>query len=374
MHPSLLFAALSQRGVRFYTGVPDSLLKSFLAYLDDNRGALDHVIAANEGAAVALAAGHYLACRQPALVYMQNSGLGNAVNPLASLADPEVYGIPMLLLIGWRGEPDVPDEPQHRVQGKATPAMLNVLGIPFAVLDGHSGELDERIRIAIETAQERRGPYALLVRKGAFEAYEPRTSRASDLDLQREDAIRAVLEAMDARDVVVATTGKTSREVFELRAAQAQRHDSDFLTVGCMGHASQIALGVARGRPQRSVYCIDGDGAVLMHMGALAVIGTEAGANFRHVIINNGAHDSVGGQPTAGFRVDFCAMAKACGYKSALRAQTHEEIVESMTVLRGTEGPVLLEIRVRKGGRPDLGRPTLAPSETRERFMRFLEE
>ncbi len=369
--PAHLRGFLEKQGVGFYAGVPDSLLKEFLAHLADHATGR-HVIAANEGAAVGLAAGYYLATGRLALVYMQNSGLGNAVNPLVSLADPQVYEIPMILLIGWRGEPRVKDEPQHRRQGQVTPEMLRILGIPFVVLDSRASDTEELVAQACSAAFDRSGPSAILVRKGTFESYSPQNGRTSAYALNREKALELVLAEVSYQAVIVSTTGKISREVFEYRERLGQTHDSDFLIVGSMGHASQIALGVALAKPDRQVFCVDGDGAVLMHMGSLAIIGSEAPRNLLHIVFNNGAHDSVGGQPTVGFRVDFCAIARACGYRTVLCAQAPGEISCAVERLRSADGPAFLEIRVNKGARKDLGRPTIAPSQTKVRFMQFL--
>ena len=303
---------------------------------------------------------------------MQNSGLGNAVNPLVSLADPSVYGIPMLLLIGWRGEPGQQDEPQHVAQGAATPGLLNVLGIPHAVLGDEGATPEAGVARAVDLARERSGPSALLVRKGTFEPYPWQYVDEPGLRLTREQAVHALSQVIEPRQPVVATTGKTSRELFEQRVAQGQPHDADFLLVGSMGHASQVALGIALERPDRLVYCLDGDGAALMHMGSLALIGERAPANFRHVVLNNAAHDSVGGQPTASPSADFTAIARACGYRAAVRVESYEEIIRVATDLKRIDGPTFLEIAVKRGARRDLGRPTKAPAETRDAFVQLL--
>lgn len=369
--PRLLFESLGRAGVRFYAGVPDSLLKDFCACVADNAG--QHVIAANEGGAVALAAGHYLATGEPALVYMQNSGLGNAVNPLLSLADPAVYAIPMLLLVGWRGEPGKKDEPQHAKQGAVTLQLLGAMGIPYEVIDAATENVDATVRGTVTKALELSRPCALVVREKTFAAYAAKSAEKETLyPLTREEAIHVVLGALDPRAAVIATTGMASREVFEYREAMGSGHEQDFLTVGSMGHASQIALAIALQQPERQVICLDGDGAALMHLGALPIIGSRRPANFRHVILNNGAHDSVGGQPTAGFAVDFIAMALACGYQGAMVASAAKEIERGLLALGSTPGPTLLEIRVRRGNRADLGRPTTSPQENKAAFMEFL--
>jgi phosphonopyruvate decarboxylase len=365
------YDALAGRGLRFYAGVPDSLLKDFCAYVTAHAADDAHVITANEGSAVALAAGHYLATGMPGVVYLQNSGLGNTVNPLTSLADAAVYGIPMLLVVGWRGQPGAVDEPQHVKMGSVTRPVLDAIGIAHDVLPD---DLDQALAVldrGLAMARQERRPYALLVPKGTFSAFALPPGDAI-LPLTREAAIARIVAALPAGAPVVSTTGKASRELFELRAARGEAHDTDFLTVGCMGHASQIALGVAMAGPERDVFCIDGDGAAIMHLGGLATIGSLRVANYKHILINNAAHDSVGGQPTAGFDIDLVGIARACGYPVALRADDAATVDTAMAELTAARGPALLEIRVRPGARSDLGRPTQTPAALKARFMAVL--
>ena len=363
---------LIENGVSFFTGVPDSLLKNFCACIfnraDDNK----NVIAANEGNAVALAAGHHMATGDIGLVYMQNSGQGNAANPLISLADPDVYSIPLLLIIGWRGEPGVKDEPQHIKQGKITTDFLNTLGIPHTLLPTDIAEAENVLINAIDTAKKKNSPYALIVRKGSFQPCELKNPDENTYELSREDAIKSVAGNLNDNDIVVSTTGMISRELFEYREELKIGHEKDFLTVGSMGHASQIALGIALSKPHNRVYCFDGDGATIMHMGALAIIGTKKPKNFIHIVFNNGAHDSVGGQPTAGFKISISAIAKSCGYSSVFQTEQMEELKELLKKIQVDSGPSLLEIRVKKGARKDLGRPTSGPIINKENFMGFI--
>lgn len=372
LQPDLIHELILGQDVRFFAGVPDSLLADYCAYVTDHVADDSHVITANEGNAIALAAGHFLGTGRPALVYMQNSGLGNAVNPLLSLADEEVYGIPMLLMVGWRGEPGVKDEPQHVKQGRVMTGMLDAMEVPWFEL--HAGTEDPAAVIAQACAlmRERSAPVALLVRKGAFAKYKLKKDVHTDFPLDREGAVKAIVDLLDERDVVIATTGKTSRELYEYRAARGDGHGNDFLTVGAMGHTGSIAMGVARARPDRRVLCLDGDGSVLMHMGALAIIGQSRLGNLVHVVVNNGAHDSVGGQPTAGFEIDLVAIAKACGYRAAASVSAPAEIGPALERLGAGGGPVLLEIRVNKGARADLGRPRSTPVENRVALMQRL--
>jgi phosphonopyruvate decarboxylase len=373
LRPGDFYDCLRSAGCDYFAGVPDSLLKHFCAYVSDQNGSDGDLIAANEGAAIALAAGHHLATGRYAVVYMQNSGLGNAVNPLTSLADPEVYSIPMLLLVGWRGEPGRPDEPQHVKQGKITREMLDCLGIPNEVLPEDLDGASSLVTRAVEYFKSHQAPFAIVVSAGTFDKYEKRES-SDTFEMRREDAVQVLAANLDDADIIVATTGKTSRELFEYRAATGGKHSGDFLTVGSMGHASQIALAIAQDRPSRQVVCLDGDGAAIMHLGSMAVIGTKAPTNFKHVIVNNGAHDSVGGQATAGHAIDFCAIAGACRYGSTARVEKKSELAAAVKDLRSQDGPVLLEILTSKGARDDLGRPTIAPKDNKRSFMRNLEE
>jgi phosphonopyruvate decarboxylase len=366
-----VYSRLREEGFRFFTGVPDSLLKDFCAYVTDHASADDHVIAANEGNAVALALGHFLGTGEPAVVYMQNSGTGNAVNPLLSLADPEVYSVPLLMIIGWRGEPGVKDEPQHVKQGRRMTELLDAMEIPWFALPRDIEEAAAVIRDAAQAMRRRMGPAAILVRSQTFAPYRLAGEVAADFPMNREDAIKRILDRLRDEDVVVSTTGMASREVYEYRVAQG-KSGNDFLTVGGMGHTASIAMGLARARPERLVVCLDGDGSVIMHMGALAVIGKLGPANLLHVVLNNGAHDSVGGQPTVGHEIDLPAIARACGYRDAASVSEPEALESAFEALRMREGPRLLEVRVRKGARKDLGRPKSTPIENRDALMRRL--
>ena len=363
---------LAENGISFFTGVPDSLLKDLCAYVTDHSDERRHIIAANEGAAVGIAAGYHLATGGIPLVYMQNSGLGNTVNPLLSLADEQVYAIPMLLVIGWRGEPGVKDEPQHKKQGLVTLELLDAMRIPYVVLPAEEQAAAAALTDLIGRCRTSSRPHAVVIRKGTFGKYELRKAARNENVLSREDALKTVVDNLELDDVVVSTTGKLSRELFEYRERLGQGHDRDFLTVGSMGHCSSIALGIALEKPGRSVYCLDGDGAFLMHMGAVSNVGVLRPANYRHIVFNNGAHESVGAQPTVGFRVDMPAVAKACGYAAAHTAETKEEIFAAMRRMRTAPGPALLEIKVGINSRDDLGRPTTTPAENKERFMKNL--
>ena len=373
LDPGLFLEDLQREGVSFFAGVPDSLMKPFCGVLVDSLTPEQHLITANEGTAVSVAAGHHLATNQLPLVYMQNSGQGNAVNPLISLADPRVYGIPMLLLIGWRGEPGVTDEPQHRKQGEVTTALLDAMDLPWEVLATERDAARRQLRDLKVLAFERHGPVAMVVKKGSFEAYKLKSTSSASYPLSREEAAVAVAELLEESAAVVATTGKASRELYEYRVRKEEALGKDFLTVGSMGHASQIAMGIALSQSERTVCCLDGDGAALMHLGGMATIGASGLANYRHVVINNGVHESVGGQPTtSGFGIDLCGVATACGYRAAERVSSLEELKAAWGRLMEVPGPTLLEVRVSVGSRANLGRPTTTPVENKDMFMRFL--
>ena len=370
MSPQSLVSALGELGVDFFTGVPDSLLKSFCAYVTDTCGG-NHVIAANEGGAIGLAAGHYLATGNPALVYMQNSGQGNAVNPLCSLADQDVYSVPMVLLVGWRGEPGVKDEPQHVKQGKVTVSLFETIGIPTEILPDDEFAALEVVRQMVGKAKSESRPVALVVRKGLFAEYKLQDRKPDIAALPREQAIEGILKSLPEDAVVVSTTGMISREVYETRERLGQDHSRDFLTVGSMGHAVMIALGIAKAQPGRKVVCLDGDGASIMQMGNMAVAAQSGCANLTHIVLNNAAHDSVGGQPTVGGDIDLSAIAASCGYE-VLPVAGNLHDLHVLHVLHGSNKPKFIEIKVAKGARKDLGRPKEPPQVNKALYMKTL--
>lgn len=372
--PATFLQALNDSGVTFFAGVPDSLLKEFSRTLADAVPSNQHVITANEGSAVALATGHHLATGLVPLVYMQNSGLGNAVNPLTSLTDSAVYGVPMLLVIGWRGEPNVKDEPQHEKMGLVTEKLLDAIGIPYTVLGQTNERAAEDVEVAIAKAKETSAPHVLLVKKGTFEeAATPKKEAGTLTSLTREAALEQLLESVPSDAVFVATTGKLSRELFELREKRGEGHERDFLTVGSMGHASQIALGIALAKPDRTAYCLDGDGAFLMHMGGAATIGHTAPKNLFHIVFNNACHESVGGQATTGPEADLGLIAKGAGYSTTQKVADADSLKEALAFLVEAQGPVFLEVEIRTGSRNDLGRPTISPKENKVLFRQALQ-
>ena len=374
MNASFLLDVLQEAGIDFFTGVPDSFLKGLCDELYGRFGteSVHHIVAHNEGGAIGLCAGHYLATGRPALCYMQNSGLGNAVNPLASLMDPRVYGLPCLLVVGWRGEPGLKDEPQHVKQGEITLGQLDLLGIPWRILTADTSEEQFRAIFAELNKFLCDGKSAaLVVKKGALvSAYRPDYSNG--FTMKRERAAEILLSSMDDRDVVVSTTGKLSREIFEIRERSGRSHDHDFLTVGSMGHASMIALRIAEEKKRRKVWLLDGDGAMMMHLGALPLIGRRKPGNLIHVVINNGAHETVGGMPVCSGALNIGDLARASGYPYVFYADSPDGLSSVLTELNDCGGPVLLEVRCACGARQDLGRPTTTPLQNRDAFMDFI--
>lgn len=365
---------LKNQDVDLFCGVPDSLLKDFCAYVTDNVPKNKNIITANEGNAIALAAGHYLATKKTALVYMQNSGIGNAINPLLSLTDEEVYNIPLIIFVGWRGEPNKPDEPQHVKQGKVTGEIFDVCKIEHSVLPQDEKSAEMAINKAFEHIRATLKPYVFIISKGTFEKYEKKKI-SKKFEMTREEAICKVAEFIDKKDknsVIISTTGQISRELYEHRERSKQPHNKDFLTVGSMGQASSIALGIALEKPQKTVYCFDGDGAILMQMGAMPVIAQQSPKNFKHILFNNEAHDSVGGQKTSADTVNFKELATACGYKNAYSVERTEDLEKTLDDFIKSEAPTLLEIKVQCGARADLGRPKEKPVQNKIAFMEKL--
>ncbi len=373
MRVEALFREMEQLGIRFYTGVPDSQLKAFCDTLMNRYGVGErHVIAANEGAAAGLAAGHYLATGTPAAVYMQNSGIGNAVNPICSLLNDKVYAVPALFIIGWRGEPGVHDEPQHIFQGEITLELLDCLNVRYFVIEKETSEEDLKAYFSEIRREFSLGRQcALVVKKGGLST-DVKMEYKNDAVMSREEIVHLIVDNTKEDDIFVSTTGKLSRELFEAREARGQGHSKDFLTVGSMGHASMIAMGIAREKKDRRVFCLDGDGAVIMHMGSLAVAGTDGLGNFVHLLVDNGAHETVGGLPTVGNKLDYPLLAKACGYENIFTAKDKEELLSALHKLDGIEGSAFIIVKANIGARADLGRPTTTPSENKEAFMEFL--
>lgn len=357
----------------FFVGVPDSQLQALCNYLMHKYGVdgKHHIIAANEGNALALAAGYHLSTGKVPVVYLQNSGIGNIVNPVASLMNDKVYAMPCLFVVGWRGEPGIHDEPQHIFQGEITLSLLKELDIDTFVIDKTTTE-DELNKKLIEWQPRLAAgkQVALVVRKGAL-SFENKITYKNDFEMKREEVISHIVK-FTGNDPIVSTTGKASRELFEIREANKQSHKYDFLTVGSMGHSSSIAFGIAINKPDTKVWCVDGDGAALMHLGAMGVIGANKPKNLVHIVINNGAHESVGGMPTVADEIDLCQVAEGCGYENILMATDFDTLDKALGEAKNANALTFIEVKCAIGARDDLGRPTTTAIENKNSFMEFL--
>lgn len=360
-------------GSDFFAGVPDSQLKALCNYLIFKYGVngKNHIIAANEGNAVGLAAGYHLATGKTPVVYMQNSGEGNVINPVASLLNEKVYGIPCIFVIGWRGEPGIHDEPQHIFQGEITCKLLDVMDIKYMVVSKETSFEDVYNKMEEFNSFLKNGKQvAFVVKKGAL-SFETKVEYRNNNIMLREDIIKHIV-AVSREDTIISTTGKASRELFEIREANNQGHGYDFLTVGSMGHSSSIALEVAIQKPEKRIWIIDGDGAVLMHMGAMAVLAANKPQNVVHVIINNGSHETVGGQPTVMGNVNLIEIARGCGYKNVFSVDSFDSLDKILATVKEKNELSLIEVKCAIGARENLGRPTTTAKQNKEDFMRIL--
>jgi len=376
--PESFLKHLINREILFFTGVPDSLLKYLCLCIDHSKDLKNnHIIASNEGSAIGLASGYHIGTNKVPLVYMQNSGIGNAINPLLSLADSKVYSIPMLVLIGWRGEPGVKDEPQHLSQGEVQIDLLNSLKLPYNIISEESTDYKMKIDYGLDVAKKKLSPFVILIKKNTFSRIEfnSKKKRKNILSLKREFVLNSLLKSLPNNAVIVSTTGKTSREIFELRKLDNQSHENDFLTIGSMGHCSSIALGIAKTNPHLNIYCIDGDGSMIMHMGSLSTIGQELPNNFYHILINNYAHESVGGQRTSSETINFHLLSKSLNYQDYYSANDRNSLKKLIDkLLNKVNKPALFEIQVELGSRADLGRPTITPKENKIKLMKKIHE
>lgn len=345
-----VFQTLADNGVSFFTGVPDSYLNGFCNYALENCGNRN-IVAANEGNAVGIACGHYFATKEIPLVYLQNSGMGITINPLVSLADKDVYAVPMLILVGWRGQGNSePNHPQHKLQGEITPAIFEIMHIPYSVLTDDDEEFSETIKKAINYCKETRQPYGLIAPKGVMAASEKANNIDNVYPMSREEAMEVILNHMPVDTIYSATTGRATRELFFLRERRGESKKNDFLNVGSMGHASSVAFGIALEKKDRKVVVLDGDSAAMMHMGSMTMVSKLEVPNYMHVVLNNGAHESVGGQPSAGHKIDFTKIAEGCGYATIGKAvETEEELIAAINALKDCGKASFIDCRIHKG-------------------------
>lgn len=368
----LLFAALNQMGVDFFTGVPDSLLNDFCLYLVKNIPDGQHVMAANEGNAIGIAAGHYMATGKIPVVYMQNSGIGNATNPLLSLTHECVYGIPMILVIGWRGDPAISDHAQHKKQGELTPVLMKDMDIPYEILDSDDSVI-EKFAWAVAKAKEISSPVALIAKKAILTEKVKKQVYPDSRLMNREEAVSAVVEVLGSDAVYLGTTGRATREVHEQLKAHGVGEGHEFQNVGSMGHVSSVGLGLALARPDQKVVVFDGDAAVVMHMGALATNCRYKAGNLIHIVLNNGVNESVGGQPSAGYVINLTEVAAACGYRTPGHAvETKEELQRIIRDFDKGEMPLFVDVHVRQGIRSDMPKLNIDHKAQKDALMKNL--
>ena len=374
--PKIFFEHLKKEGVDFFTGVPDSLLKDLCFYISDHSKKNNHIIAANEGSALSISIGYHLSTNKIPAIYLQNSGLGNLINPLLSLADKDVYSIPMLLVIGWRGKPGLKDEPQHKKTGRVMLDMLKAMKISYKIINklNTPEKIKDIVTDSINQTRKSNSPVVLIVEKETFEKYNLKKVKKSSYPLVREKAIEVVMGHIGDKDIIISTTGFTSRELYEYRKNNNQDHSRDFLTVGGMGHANQIALGIALQKKKKSVYCFDGDGSIIMHMGSLTTNGALKCNNLKHIVFNNGSHESVGGQPTTAHQFNMKNIAKNMGYDYVLTVKNEKELKSAILKMNKYKGTSFLEIMISNGTRSDLGRPKSTPLENKKSLMSFLKK
>lgn len=366
-----VFEELERQGVTFFTGVPDSYLNGFCNYMQ-SQCPERNIIAANEGNAIGIAAGHYFASRKIPLVYMQNSGIGNSLNPLASLVNKHVYAVPMLLLIGWRGQPGTGDWPQHKLQGEITLKLMDAMHIPYYILPDDNNEFVKGVQTAVNYCRRNRQPFALIAPKDVM-AGEKLNKKDIIYPMSREEAIEVILDQMPKDTIFLATTGRATRELFFLRKKRGERRECDFLNVGAMGHTSSVALGIALAKPERKVVVLDGDCAAMMHMGAMTMVSKLEAPNLFHIVLNNGAHESVGGQPSVGYKIDFTKIAEGCGYKTTrYPITTKEELVEAISKLKNCKKAAFIDIRIHKGLNSKLPSMLFSPLKAIDGFIEEL--
>lgn len=374
LSPIVFFNFLKKKGISFYVGVPDSLLKNFCHYVSNKVSKKNHIISANEGSAIAIASGYNIATRKIPLVYLQNSGLGNTINPILSLSDKKVYSLPMLIMVGWRGQPGIKDEPQHISQGSCTISLIKSLKKKYKILNGNFKSDLLKTNSALKIAKKNQEPVFLIVKKNTFEKIiEPKKDQSNLIS--REEAIDLITSVFKKNIKIISSTGMISRELYEIRKKQNDKSFNDFLTVGSMGHASQIALGISL-NSKKKIICLDGDGAFLMHMGGVSTIGDLKIKNYLHIVLNNFSHDSVGGQPTSAKTTSLSNIAKACGYKNIIGPlKSKTQIIKKLNyILKKKTGPSFVEILVKKGFRKNLGRPKEKPIENKNNFFKNLKK
>ena len=367
------FDILKKYDFTFFTGIPDSTFKDWTKFLADKDGQkLQNIVPCNECEATAIATGYYLATKKIGVIYMQNSGFGKTINPLTSLCDPDVYSIPVLLLIGWRGEPGKVDEPQHKKMGKVLLPLLETLKVPYNVLEPDVNQIENDCKKALIYFKNNQGPYAFIIRSNFFENYPMKDKVQFNYELVRDEVINLILDNASESDIIVSSTGYISREVYEYREARKKDHNKSFYNVGSMGCACSIGLSIALQKSDRRIIVLDGDGAIIMQMGAFTTIGKYSPSNFVHIIFDNNAHESTGGQPTNSATVNFVKIALAANYKRGKEIKTKKDLIDAIPEIKSEKGPIIFVIKIKMGTKPNLKRPEKSPIELKQDFIKNL--
>ena len=349
-----LVKILKRNKSTFFTGVPDSVLKE-LSYTLQNKDKKEHIIATNEGTAVSIGIGHYLSTKEVPCVYMQNSGLSNALNPLLSIAHEKVYAIPLILIIGWRGSPRIKDEPQHNVKGKITESILKLLNIKYTILRSIN-DLD-KFEKQIKFSKKKNSIVACLIEQGTLEKIDRIKKNSDFYKLNKELFLKTLLQSLDKNTKVISSTGYNSRELMHIRSKYKIIKTKDFYMVGGMGHTSSVALGYSL-TSKKKIICIDGDGSFLMHLGAIKTAGTFANKNFKYILLNNNSHDSVGGQNTYANNINFEKLSKSLGFKKFYSIKNDKNLKKTIKTFLSDDTLSFLEVKVSNSKIKNLPRPT----------------
>ena len=349
-----LINLLKKNNSNFYTGVPDSVLKE-LSFALRNKGTKNHIIATNEGSAVSLGIGNYLSTKKVPCIYMQNSGLSNALNPLISIAHEKVYSIPLILIIGWRGSPKIKDEPQHNVKGQITESLLKLLNINYTIIRTIADlkKFDKQIK----SAKKKNSIVACLIEQGTLEKTKQINKKKDFYKLDKELFLKTLLESLEKNTKIISSTGYNSRELMFLRNKYKIQNSRDFYMVGGMGHSSSVALGYSLSTKKKTI-CVDGDGSLLMHLGSIKTVGTFAKNNFKYILLNNNSHDSVGGQNTYADDINFKNLSKSLGFKKFYLIKNDRNLKKNIQKFLKDKNLCFLEVKVSNSKIKNLPRPT----------------
>ena len=365
MKPGIFVTTLEDAGFSPFMGIPCSVLKPLLDYIADGNCSTRNYLCSSEGDAMGLAAGFSLSGKLP-VVYMQNDGYGNAINPLSSLL--LLYKLPVLLLISWRGEPGAKDAPQHAVMGSVILSLLDTFEIPYIVLDNEERNLKDSVTRAKNHCMAESKPFAFVIRKGYFDRYNASISQSNTMLNRRLEYIRLLSAKLQPNDVLLGTTGFAGREMYQIVT-----HKGKFYMMGSMGCLASLGLAIALEQPDKRIILLDGDGAILMKMGALATVGYHRPSNLIHICFDNRSYESTGGQPTLSTTVDLRAVAKACGYTTVHNIKTTGEFEAMWNNEAKYPKPHFLHIEINPGTEEELARPSISPEEMRDCFRAFLQ-